>query len=139
MHRRASLSRHGWPSLFVSGGPFDDIIIDGKRLIPGLGSSAYICPGVGLGIAISRSRLVPGEIFLIAAQTLANQLSEVDRAKGRLYPSLGRIRKISLAVAKRTVEFVYDRGLAGAPRPKDIESYIRAQMYEPNYRDYIHP
>ena len=129
----------GGRALFVSGNPFDDIIMEGKRLIPGLGSSAYLCPGVGLGIAISRSRLVPGETFLIAAQTLADQLSEADRAEGRLYPPLGRIREISMAIARRIAEFVYDRGLAGAPRPKDIESYIRAQMYEPNYRDYIHP
>jgi malic enzyme-like protein len=49
-------------------------------------SSAYILPGVGLGITISRSRLVPSETFLIATETLADQVSEADRAEGRIYP-----------------------------------------------------
>ena len=110
-----------------------------RGLFQAWGAAPTSAPALALGIAISRSRLVPGETFLIAAQTLADQLSEADRAEGRLYPPLGRIREISMAIARRIAEFVYDRGLAGAPRPKDIESYIRAQMYEPNYRDYILP
>ena len=126
-------------AVFASGNPFDDVLIEGKRFIPGQSTSAYIFPGVGLGIIISRSRLVPSETFLIAAETLADQISEADRAEGRIYPPLYRIREISLAIATRVAEFVYDRDLAGAPRPRDVKSYIRTQMYEPNYRDYIHP
>jgi malate dehydrogenase (oxaloacetate-decarboxylating)(NADP+) len=129
----------GGRAIFASGNPFDVVLMAGKRFIPGQSTSAYISPGVGLGIAISRSRLVPSETFLIAAQTLADKVSEADRAEGRIYPPLYRIREISLAIATRVAEFVYDRGWAGTRRPKDVESYIRTQMYEPNYRDYLNP
>jgi malate dehydrogenase (oxaloacetate-decarboxylating)(NADP+) len=129
----------GGRAIFASGNPFDDVLMEGRRFIPGQSTSAYISPGVALGITISRSRLVPNETFLIAAQTLADKVSEADRAEGRIYPPLYRIREISLAIATRIAEFVYDRGWAGTPRPTDIESYIRTKMYEPNYRDYLNP
>ena len=106
---------------------------------PGQCNNAYIFPGVGLGIVASRSRLVPNEIFLVAAQTLAEQVSESDRAEGRIYPPLSAIREVSLAIATTVAEIVYHRGLAGAPKPKDLRSYLKAQMYEPRYRDYVQP
>jgi malate dehydrogenase (oxaloacetate-decarboxylating)(NADP+) len=126
-------------AIFASGNPFDDVLMQGRRFISSQSISAYISPGVGLGIAISRSRLLPSETFLIAAQTLADKLSGADYAEGRVYPPLCRIREISLAIATQVAEFVYDRGLADGPRPKDVEAYIRTQMYEPDYRDYVNP
>jgi len=101
--------------------------------------SVNLFPGLGLGIAVRRSRSVPSETFLIAAQTLADKVSEADRAEGRIYPPLYRIREISLAIATRVAESVYDRDWAGTPRSKDVEAYIRNQMYEPNYRDHVNP
>jgi malate dehydrogenase (oxaloacetate-decarboxylating)(NADP+) len=129
----------GGRAFFASGNPFDDVLMEGKRFIPGQCNNAYIFPGVGLGIVASRSRLVPNEIFLVAAQTLAEQVSESDRAEGRIYPPLSAIREVSLAIATTVAEIVYHRGLAGAPKPKDLRSYLKAQMYEPRYRDYVHP
>lgn len=129
----------GGRAVFASGNPFDDVLMEGKRFVPGQGNNAYIFPGVGLGIAISRSRLVPSETFLIAAQTLADQVSEADRAEGRIYPPLYRIREVSLAIATAVAELAYDQGLAGGPKPNDLGSYIKAQMYEPKYRDYLLP
>ena len=129
----------GGSAVFASGNPFADVLIEGKRFIPGQSTTAYIFPGVGLGIALSRSRLVPSATFLIAAQTLADKVSEADLAEGRIYPPLYRIREISLAIATQVAGLVYDRGLAEGPRPKDVEAYIRTQMYEPNYRDYVNP
>ena len=126
-------------AVFASGNPFDDVLMEGNRFIPGQCNNAYIFPGVGLGIVASRSRLVPNEIFLVAAQTLADEVSESDRAEGRIYPPLSRIREVSLAIATAVAQFVYDRGLAEAPKPKDLRWWLKAQLYEPEYRDYLHP
>ncbi len=129
----------GGRAVFASGNPLDDVLMQGKRYIPGQCNNAYIFPGVGLGIATCRSRVVPGETFLFAAQTLADQVSEADRAEGRIYPPLYMIREVSLAIATAVAEVAYDRGLAEAPKPKDLRASIKAQMYEPTYRDYVHP
>jgi malate dehydrogenase (oxaloacetate-decarboxylating)(NADP+) len=60
--------------------PFEDVLMEGNRFIPGQCNNAYIFQGVGLGIVTSRSRLVPDETFLVAAQTLADQVSP-DKAR----------------------------------------------------------
>ena len=60
----------------------------------------------------SRSRLVPNEILLVAAQTPADQISEWDRAEGRIYPPLSEIREVSLAIGTVVAEIAYDHGLA---------------------------
>jgi Malic enzyme, NAD binding domain len=87
----------GGRAVFASGNPFDDVLMDGNRFIPGQCNNAYIFPGVGLGIVTSQSRLVPNETFLVAAQTLADQVSESDRAEGRIYPPLSGIRDVSFS------------------------------------------
>jgi malate dehydrogenase (oxaloacetate-decarboxylating)(NADP+) len=106
----------GGRALFARGNPFDDVLMEGNRFIPGQCNNVYIFPGVGLGIVASRSRLVPNETFLVAAQTLADQVSESDRAEGRIYPPLSRIREVSLAIATAVAQFVYDRGRRRAIR-----------------------
>jgi malate dehydrogenase (oxaloacetate-decarboxylating)(NADP+) len=119
----------GGRAFFASGNPFNDVLMEGNRFIPGQCNNAYIFPGVGLGIVTSQSRLAPNEIFLVAARTLADQVSESDRAEGRVYPPLSRIRDVSLAIATAIAQVVYNRGLAGTPKPMDLLSYLKEQMY----------
>ena len=107
----------GGRAFFASGNPFGDVLMGGNRFIPGQCNNAYIFPGIGLGIVTSQSHLVPNETFLVAAQTLADQVSELDRAEGRIYPPLSEIRDVALAIAVAVAQVVYDRGLAGVPEP----------------------
>jgi hypothetical protein len=46
---------------------------------------------------------------------------------------------VSLAIATAVANVAYDSGSAGASKPKDLRSHIKAQMYEAKYRDYVHP
>jgi malate dehydrogenase (oxaloacetate-decarboxylating)(NADP+) len=124
-------------AVFASGSPFEPVLMDGKKLIPGQGNNAYIFPGVGLGIVVSESKRVTNEMFLAAAQALASELSETDLAEGRIYPPLKRIRAVSLTIAIATAKVAYDQGLAAAPKRDDLRSHIRAQMFEPVYRSYV--
>jgi hypothetical protein len=41
--------------------------------------------------------------------------------------------KIAMAVAN----VVYGQGLTDAPRPLDLESHIRAQIFTPHYTSYV--
>lgn len=120
-------------AIFASGSPFAPVEFDGKRFVPGQGNNAYIFPGVGLGILASGSRLVTDEMFLTAARTLAELVTETDLAKGRIYPSLKQIREVSVAIAVAVARVAEQSGLATETLPADSQAAIRDLMYQPNY------
>jgi malate dehydrogenase (oxaloacetate-decarboxylating)(NADP+) len=80
---------------------------------------------------------VTDAMFLAAAQTLASLVGPEDLAVGRVYPSLTRIRSVSLAIATAVAEEAHRTGLARAPRPRDLAGDIEARMFQPVYREYV--
>ncbi|MBD3647298.1 MAG: NAD-dependent malic enzyme [Pseudomonadales bacterium] len=120
-------------AVFASGSPFPEVHLDGKTLVPGQGNNAYIFPGVGLGVIASHAERVTDEMFLAAAQSLANQVKDDDLALGRVYPPLTAIREVSANVAAAVAEIAYDSGLTKRERPDDLLADIREQMYDPEY------
>ena len=70
--------------LFASGSPFDSVEIEGKTFIPGQGNNAYIFPGVGLGIILSKAEVISDDLFLAAAETLSILVSDKELSSGQL-------------------------------------------------------
>jgi malate dehydrogenase (oxaloacetate-decarboxylating)(NADP+) len=56
-----------------------------------------------------------------------------DLRSDTIYPSLGRIRAISLAIATAVADRAYEQQLAIEPRPEKLEQDIKDMMYDPNY------
>ena len=126
--------RHtGGRALFACGSPYDPVKFDGKTFVPRQGNNSYIFPGVGLGAIVSGTRLVTDEMFMAAAHTLADLVSEADIKQGSLYPALPRIREVSAQIAVAVAKVAYDRGLAAGKPPEDLLAYIQSQMYDPRY------
>ncbi len=123
-------------AVFASGSPFDPVSYGGQTFVPGQGNNAYIFPGVGLGVIVSHSRIVTDEMFLAAALSLADQVSDEDLARGRIYPSLTRIRDVSARIAAAVATIAYDQGLARRDRPDDVLEDVRQHMYQPVYHHY---
>lgn len=123
----------GGKAVFASGSPFAPLEFNGKRYVPGQGNNAYIFPGVGLGVIASGSRLVTAGMFLCAARTLADLVTETDLEQGRIYPPLAQIRDVSLAIAVAVARVAQESGLATETLPEDMEGAIRAMMYRPDY------
>jgi len=124
-------------ALFASGSPFDPVSVEGRRFVPRQGNNCYIFPGVGLGVVATRSSRVTDAMFMTAARTLAETVSEEDLAQGSLYPPLTRIRDVSARIAASVAEVAFRDDLADIDAPADLLGHIRSQMYDPHYASYV--
>ena len=120
-------------AIFASGSPFAPVNYDGREYRPGQGNNSYVFPGIGMGAIACNARIINDDMFLAAAKTLADQVSQVSLDAGTLYPPLADIRKVSLEIAVAVAEKAYECGLAQEDRPDDLREFIQGMVYDPRY------
>jgi len=121
-------------AIFASGSPFPTYHGFGKTYEPGQGNNAYIFPGASLGVICTGIHHISDNVFLSAAEGLAEMVDESDLAVGRLYPPITTVREISVKIAVKVAKEAYKDGSASTyPQPDDIESFIRHQLYDYDY------
>ncbi|GBP14700.1 NADP-dependent malic enzyme [Eumeta japonica] len=120
--------------VFASGSPFPPVQYNGKEYHTGQGNNSYIFPGVALGVIATATHHIPETMFLRAAQTLAEYVSEADLNIGRIYPSLAELKDVSLAIAIDCAKLAYQEGLASFyPEPENLAEHVKSQRYNFNY------
>ena len=127
---------YGWTqgrAVFTSGSPFHEVDYNGNAFRPGQGNNAYIFPGIGLGAVVSEASLISEDMFLIAAKTLADMVSDEDLAVGSIYPPLHNIRAVSLQIAIAVAEEVIASNVSSIQKPDNLRQMIEDYMYEPTY------
>uniref|UniRef100_A0A0N5CC35 Malic enzyme n=1 Tax=Strongyloides papillosus TaxID=174720 RepID=A0A0N5CC35_STREA len=124
--------------LFASGSPFPNVEYNGKIYKPGQGNNAYIFPSIGLAVCLFKILHIKSKYFLVAARCVAEYVTQKHLDEGRIYPRLKEIREISVKIAVQIAEEAYKDGVASLyPKPKDIELYIRSQVYDVEYDELI--
>ena len=123
-------------AVFASGSPFPPVEIGGRRFVPGQGNNVYIFPAMGMALFATEATRVTEEMFIVAAQGIAEQVTEGDLAMGLIYPPQSRILDASLHVAERVAAFIFEQGLARVPLPEDVHALIRARAFRPVYPDF---
>ena len=121
-------------AIFSSGSPFAPVEYEDNTFIPGQGNNAYIFPAIGLGVTAVKAHRVSENMFLVAAHSLAEQVSSRQLAAGTLYPPLVKIREVSKRIAIAVAKQAFKEGLACIEEPDDLDKYIEARMYQATYR-----
>jgi malate dehydrogenase (oxaloacetate-decarboxylating)(NADP+) len=124
-------------AVFASGSPFPPVQYRDRTLVPGQCNNMYIFPAVGLAVYATKASRVTDEMFIAAAEAVAQQVTAAELDAGLIYPSQSRILKTETYAAKRVAEVIFARGFARVPEPKELGSFIESQVFEPEYPSLI--
>lgn len=97
----------------------------------------YIFPGLGLGTIVSKARLVSDGMIFAAAQGLANALTTTDIEEDAIYPSLDRIRDVSIHVAKAVCEQAIKENLATDHTLLTLAQHNTSSTFDQSLLEYI--
>lgn len=68
-------------------------------------------------------------------QAVASFVTEEDRARGAVFPSLSKSRELAAHVTRKVAEIAYKDGVASnLPRPVNLLEYAKLVMYDTRYR-----
>jgi malate dehydrogenase (oxaloacetate-decarboxylating)(NADP+) len=88
---------------------------------------------MGMAVLVTEALRVTQEMFIVAAQAVAEQVTQKQLDSGLIYPPQSQILETSLLTATKIANYIFDQGLARAQRPINIEEYIRSIAYQPKY------
>lgn len=120
-------------AIYAAGVPFKPVHYEGKTLLPGQANNFYIFPAIGLAVFATEATRVPDELFIRAAEAVAEEVPANLLEKGLLYPQQSQILETEIRTAVRVAELIFDLNLARVPRPADITQFIRERVYKPQY------
>ncbi|KRF97877.1 uncharacterized protein Dwil_GK27213 [Drosophila willistoni] len=127
-------------AIFSSGSPFPPVVINGKRRVTGLANNCFIFPGVGLGVLCANPHHIPEEVYLVAAHTMANSISDESLESGSIYPSVKDAADLAFNIGVKVAEHFFEVGLSDAdPKPKDICECVKSQLYPTDYGSSLTP
>lgn len=120
-------------AIVATGSPFPPVQYRGVWTRVGQCNNAFIFPGVGLGVHVSRALHISDGMFLAAAKALAECVTETDLAESAVFPQLATIRDCSRRVAAAVVERAVSEGHADAAILGNLDSTLRDAMWTPEY------
>ncbi len=123
-------------AIVATGSPFEPVEIGGRSRVIGQANNVFIFPGVGMGSIVSEVREITDELFLVAARTLAEHVSDERLAAGSLYPPAHDLRKVSRAITLAVVRHAKKSGTGRAYHDDQIESVVDGAIWYPAYVPY---
>ncbi len=123
-------------ALVATGSPFEPVDVGGVRHVIGQGNNALVFPGLGLGAIATRASWLPDAAFRAASDALAAFSGAEDRPDVPLYPSLGRLREVSRAVAIAVGRALVQAEAAPPLSDDEVTQRVEQSMWTPAYLPY---
>ena len=123
----------GGKAIYAAGVQFPPVHYNGDTFLPGQANNFYVYPAVGLAIYASRPKFVTDEMFIEAARATADQVTDNQLKMGMLFPPQSNVLDTEVRTAERVAELAFERSLARVNPPKDINAWLRAMLYKPEY------
>ncbi len=120
-------------AMVATGSPFEDVEWNGTPHPVGQGNNAFIFPGLGLGVLLTRAKRVTDGMLTAASLALADYTDGARLAQGALYPRMDRIRAASRQVAMAVIRQAQKDGVATRELPADLEALLEAEMWRPEF------
>jgi malate dehydrogenase (oxaloacetate-decarboxylating)(NADP+) len=120
-------------AIYAAGVQFPPVEYNGKTFLPGQANNFYVFPAVGLAIYATNAKRVTDEMFIEAAKAVADQVTGQQREMGLMFPPQSNVLEAEIRTAERVAAIIFERGFARVERPKDVNSWLRAQLYKPDY------
>ncbi len=124
-------------AIYAAGVPFAPVRFNNQTFMPGQANNFYIFPAIGMAVFATQAKRVTDEMFIEAAQAVADQVPADLLKQGLLYPLQSNILEVEIQTASRVAKLIFDKELASIARPKDIEAFIREHVYKPEYQKFI--
>jgi malate dehydrogenase (oxaloacetate-decarboxylating)(NADP+) len=129
--------------IFASGTAFPSYTVasTGEVRIPGQGNNMYIFPGLGKGSILAKSTRISDRMIYEASKALADSLTPNELGQGWLYPSLVRIREVSVIVAVAVIEQALREGVSQQEELKQLShqellAFVSSSMWTPTQEVY---
>jgi malate dehydrogenase (oxaloacetate-decarboxylating)(NADP+) len=120
-------------AIYAAGVQFPPVHLNGQTLLPGQANNFYVFPAIGMAVFATQSSRVTDEMFIEAAQAVADQVPPELLKEGLLFPLQSNILEAEIQTAARVAKLVFDSRLARVERPPDMVAFIRQHVYKPEY------
>ena len=131
-------------ALVATGSPFDPVKgqwgKDGSEITIDVAecNNSVVFPGIGLGCVLSRASHLTDRMLVAAVEGVAGLSPALKDPTAPLLPDVESVRDVSVTIARNVIQAAVKEGKAqqeGIPSDeKELEDWIREQMWDPVYR-----
>ena len=118
-------------ALVATGLPYDPVEYEGTSYEIGQANNALLYPGLGLGVIVSRAKLVTDRMITTAAEAVAGMVDTTKPGAG-LLPDVKNLRVSSATIAVEVVKAAVEEGVVQT-EITDVVQQVQDAMWQPVY------
>jgi malate dehydrogenase (oxaloacetate-decarboxylating) len=122
-------------ALLATGSPFGQVLYSGQKIDISQCNNALIFPGLGMGMLISRARMLSDKM-LLAASNAVTESAVNDNRPNSLLPDFNRIEDISARVAIAVAMQATAEGLCPSCPEQMLYDRLNQISWWPEYREF---